>query len=188
MTDTNTAKTRTPRKTVHRLGHTAAPIDALIDGSKILRAFEVCKMLHDGGIVPTRDLLVEKTGFTPGAIDEALKQLRKMGLVSRDPASYKPIEQFAESRAISGSPLPNGAFKLEVGDDLLTLTPDEARKAGLLLQGYALDCVALLPVRMMQDRMSRMESDYRRLCRQHQNTLDENKALKAQANLPGTSN
>ena len=145
------------------MGNTVQRVDAVEDGTSMMRVFNICKTLHDGGITPTRELIAEKTGYRLTTVDEALKQLRKLGWISREPACYRPLTQFPEPRAISGSPLDDGAFKLEIGDTVLTLTPEEARQTGLLLQGHALECVALLSARIAQDRIERLEQDNRRM-------------------------
>lgn len=159
MTETKTVKTRTPSKTIHRLGTTVAKDDAIEDGTNIMRVLSVCKTLTDADIAPTRDLIAEQTGLKLLAVDEAIKHLRKLGLLSREPQSYKPIREYKENRIVSGSPLPSGEFKVELGDDVLTLTPKEARDLGLLLQGSALESAALSTQRWLMERMARLERE-----------------------------
>lgn len=159
MTETTTVKTRTPSKTIHRLGTTVAKDEAIEDGTVAMRVLGVCKILADADIAPTRDLIADRTGLKLVTVDEAIKSLRKLGLLSREPQSYRPIPQYREDRIVSGSPLPSGEFKVELGDDVLTLTPKEARDMGLILQGAALESAALSNQRWLMERMERMERE-----------------------------
>jgi len=150
---------RTRSKTIHRLGTTSSKEDAVEDGTNIIRVLDACKMLFDADMAPSRDLLAERTGLSLGAVDEAVKALRKLGLLTKEPQSYKPIPQYKENRIVSGSPLPSGEFKVELGDDVLTLTPKETRDLGMLLQGAALESAALANQRWLMERIERMERE-----------------------------
>ena len=63
MTETTTVKTRTPSKTIHRLGTTVAKDEAIEDGTVAMRVLGVCKILADADIAPTRDLIADRTGL-----------------------------------------------------------------------------------------------------------------------------
>lgn len=164
MTVTQSKKVRIAAKTIHRLGNTVGEQDAAVeDGTNIMRVLGVCKVLADADIAPTRDLIAEQTGLKLLAVDEAIKSLRKLGLLTREPQSYRPIKQYREDRIVSGSRLPDGTFKLELGDDVLHLTPNEARDSGLILQGMALESAALSGQRWLMERVQLIEQENRQL-------------------------
>ena len=50
---------------------------------------------------------------------------------------YELVESFPEPRAISKTVLPNGAAVYDIGDDVLTLSPQEARVLAELSMGAA---------------------------------------------------
>lgn len=154
------------------MGTTVQRVNALEDGTSMMRVFTVCKTLTDSGIAPTRELIAEQTGFRLTTVDEALKQLRKLGFISREPASYKPLTQFPDPRVTSGSILDDGYIKLEVGDDMMLLTPEEARRAGMILQGYALEATALLPTRALEARQDRLERSHTQQMREIRQIAD----------------
>jgi hypothetical protein len=53
------------------------------------------------------------------------------------PGIFEPIDQSVD-RAISGTMVPNGRYKLEVGDQVLDLTLREARQIAVLTGGVLL--------------------------------------------------
>ena len=65
------------------MGTTVQRVDALEDGTSMMRVFTVCKTLTDSGIAPTRELIAEQTGFRLTTVDEALKQLRSAEQVAK---------------------------------------------------------------------------------------------------------
>lgn len=129
----------------------------------MLRALNACQTLSDADIEPTRDLIAEKTGMKLVTVDEAIKKLRQLGLIERKPQCYRPVIQHAPDRATSISSLTDGMVKLEVGDEVLSLTPSEARKVGMGLMGYANDFSGLANQRSMMERISRLEHENQRM-------------------------
>lgn len=81
-----------------------------------------------------RQLLNEK--FT--VVDDAIKRLREDGLVRKIvPGIFEPVQQWGEDRPIIQIAMPDGRTKLEIGDDVLTLTPHEWQQIGLMSHGAA---------------------------------------------------
>lgn len=69
-------------------------------------------------------------------IDERLKILVNQGeLVRVKRGVYKPRVSMPPTRIISISDLPDGTVTIDIGDDVLTLTPREARTLALQLAG-----------------------------------------------------
>lgn len=85
-----------------------------------------------------RVLIAQHMGVKLSTVDDAVKRLKEDMLVrTTTPGYVEPIEQHPPSRPLSITKLPNGQCKVEVGDDLLTLTPHEAQMLGIMLHGDA---------------------------------------------------
>ena len=95
-----------------------------------------------------RDAIVQATGLPLGVVDDHIKKLRhdeRIRLVER--GVYVPVPTPREDRAISATALPDGTFKLEIGDTVEELSPREARSLGDLFGGGLLLRVNSLAVR-----------------------------------------
>ena len=85
-----------------------------------------------------RTALAAITGLKPGIVDDHVErwiekdQLRRAGA-----GELEVVEHFPATRPISKTTLPNGIVKVEVGSDLLELTPTEARTLARDLAGHA---------------------------------------------------
>lgn len=100
--------------------------------------------LHHTGQLATRKGLVKATGYKQTIVDDHTRRMReqeKIRLTSR--GHYEPIEPLREDRAVSLTALPSGLFKLEVGDEMLELTPREGRAVGALAAGIAMQFAGL---------------------------------------------
>lgn len=94
--------------------------------------------LHNRELRISRRAIAEITGIKPGIVDDHVErwvekdQLRKIGN-----GELQLVQQFPATRPIFKSSLPNGLVKVEVGSDLLELTPAEARILARDLAGHA---------------------------------------------------
>ena len=85
-----------------------------------------------------RRALADLTGLKPGIVDDHVErwiekdQLRRAGA-----GELEVVEHFPATRPISKTTLPNGIVKLEIGSDLVELTPAEARALARDLAGHA---------------------------------------------------
>lgn len=87
----------------------------------------------------TRDTLATTTGLALTTIDERVKHLVDQGLMNRvQRGVFEPVEVMPPARPIYHAVLPGNIHKLEVGDVVLTLTPQEARTMGHMLAGAAI--------------------------------------------------
>ncbi|WP_032137133.1 hypothetical protein [Kingella negevensis] len=94
--------------------------------------------LRDCGQMVTRQTLKQATGLEMSVIDDRLKVLVDDGLLLRiERGVFQPMLQYPSMRAISKTVV-NGWVKLDVGDTLLTLTPQEAMHLGRLFMGDAM--------------------------------------------------
>ena len=85
-----------------------------------------------------RTALAALTGLKPGIIDDHVERFIEKDQLRRAGAGeLEVVEQFPATRPISKTTLPNGIVKLEIGSDLVELTPAEARALARDLAGHA---------------------------------------------------
>lgn len=88
--------------------------------------------------VASRQAIVKETGLGMKSVDEAVRTLLQDELIRRPVNGvFEPVDQRPD-RAVSGTILPNGLYKLEIGDICLELTPRETRCIGELTFGKAM--------------------------------------------------
>jgi hypothetical protein len=100
--------------------------------------------LHALEQVVTRETLVEHTGLKLAIVDDRIGALIEDGKVHRvRNGVFVPAAKHPPARAISKTVLPDGRIKIEVGDDVLTLTPREDRALAALQAGVAIQFAAV---------------------------------------------
>lgn len=105
---------------------------------------EAVEDLHAQEQIVTREALAEHTGLSMSIVDDRLKVLVNDERLHRARHGvYVPVAKHPPARAISHTMLPDGMCKLEVGDDVLTLTPREQRMVGMMLAGAAMQFSAI---------------------------------------------
>lgn len=111
---------------------TAKPItstDRIYDAVRELRSLEQ---------IATRETVAELTGLKLSVVDDRLRTLVDDGRLKRLLRGiYELVEAYPPARVISKSILGNGYVKIEIGDQLLTLTPTEDRDLAMLQAGAA---------------------------------------------------
>ena len=86
----------------------------------------------------TRAVLAKLMGMKLVAVDEALRYLVNDGRIQRvGRGVYAPAKQHPEARSVSRTILPDGMTVLEIGDEVLHLTPREARMISEVMAGTA---------------------------------------------------
>ena len=84
-----------------------------------------------------RRALADITGLKPGIVDDHVERwIEKDQLRRAGNGELEVIEQFPASRPVSVTGLRSGLVKLEVGSDLLELTPTEARDIARWFHGF----------------------------------------------------
>ena len=92
------------------------------------RIFQAVRELRAMDQIATRDTVAELTGLKLSVVDDRLRTLVDDGKLKRLLRGvYELVESFPEPRAISKTVLPNGAVVYDIGDEVLTLSPQEAR-------------------------------------------------------------
>lgn len=109
-----------------------------------LRVYEAVRDLRAGEQIATRETVAELTGLKLSVVDDRLRTLVDDGQLKRLLRGvYELVETFPPSRAISKTIMGDGFVKIEIGDDLLTLTPTEDRALALLQAGAAAQVMAI---------------------------------------------
>ena len=105
--------------------------------------------LHTVGRPASRDTVQEMTGLKLTIIDDRLKYLvdGAQSLIRISRGHYEPSHEFPEARVPTLSTLQDGSVKLEIGDDMLLLTPKEARMTASMMSGLAETALAIMVTR-----------------------------------------
>ena len=117
-------------------------MDAGKSSSEII--LDAVREMHGQEQIVTRETLAEFTGLTMTKVDDLIGVLIENGLVVRvQRGVFVPAVQFPPARPISKTILPDGWVKIEIGDELLTLTPRESRMLGELSSGAGQQMAAI---------------------------------------------
>lgn len=102
------------------------------------RIYQAVRELRAMDQVATRETVAELTNLKLSVVDDRLRNLVDDGKLKRLLRGvYELVESFPEPRAISKTVLPNGAVVYDIGDDVWTLSPQEARVLAELSMGAA---------------------------------------------------
>lgn len=86
----------------------------------------------------SRQAICDFTGLKMTIVDDHVKNLKDDGEIRMVvPGIFEPVDQIPD-RAVSGTMVPNGRYKLEVGDTCLDLTLREARAVAVATGGVLL--------------------------------------------------
>lgn len=100
---------------------------------------EAVEDLHRLEQIVTRETLANYLGMKLGIIDDRLKALVADERIMRvQRGVFVPVAQHPPARQISHTELPDGTVVLDIGDEVLHLTPREARTLGSMLGGRAM--------------------------------------------------
>ncbi len=90
------------------------------------------------GQTASRASVKRMTGLKESIIDERIKDLKAQNMIRCDvPGFYEPVDQ-SPDRILSVTNLPLGRVKIELGDELLSLSPREADNLAESLAGRLL--------------------------------------------------
>lgn len=94
--------------------------------------------LHSKEIPAGCATIAKMLGIKQSVVNDALKTLADDEVIYRVANGvYAPVAQHPPARQIWKAVLPDGTVKLDIGDDVLTLTPKEARILGGLFLAEA---------------------------------------------------
>lgn len=118
--------------------------------------------LHNARRPAARPLVGQLLTMKLSVVDEAVKALKEEGLIRTVvPGIFEPVAQHPPPRAISRTTLPDGCSKVEVGDDMLTVTPHEAQLLGVMFAGDASQLHTWTEERRVGESVVRLEAQVR---------------------------
>lgn len=119
--------------------------------------------LHNAEQMVTREALQEVTGLKLTIVDDRTRVLVDEGMVIRKGRGvFVPAVQHPPARPISKTLMPDGTVKIEIGDDVLTLTPREDRLLASVQAGAALQILDI----GIEDSLLQATGDLKRRVRQ----------------------
>lgn len=102
------------------------------------RIYDAVRELRSLEQIATRETVAELTGLKQTVVDDRLRTLVDDGKLKRlIRGIYELVEDYPETRAISKTVLPTGYVKYDIGDEVITLTPNEDRVLAQLGMGAA---------------------------------------------------
>lgn len=108
------------------------------------RVYEAVRELRALDQVASRETVQELTGLKMSIVDDRMRALADDGRIRRVTRGvYEVVEVYPPARAISKTILPDGTVKYDIGDEVLTLTPAEARRLAELSVGAAQTAVMI---------------------------------------------
>ena len=102
------------------------------------QVYDAIATLCEENKIATRENIAQLTGLSLTIIDDRLKVLiDDMAIIRVQRGNFVIADQFPPPRVISKTISQNGIITLDIGDEVLKLTPREARNLGQLLMGDA---------------------------------------------------
>lgn len=138
---------------------------------------EAIEDLHNQEQIVTRTTLADLTGLQLSIIDDRLSYLVDSGQIIRvQRGVFIPAPKHRPSRIMCKMVLPDGTVKIEIGDDeVLTLTPREARNLGNLMVAEAMQYANIEMGHHMAILQSEISGQVRKLTRQVGELMDSGK-------------
>lgn len=138
---------------------------------------EAIEDLHNQEQIVTRETLSQLTDLKLSIVDDRLSYLVDSGQIIRvQRGVFIPAPKHRPARLMSKMVLPDGTVKIEIGDDeILTLTPREARHLGNLMVAEAMQYANIEMGHHMAILQSEVTSQVRKLNRQVSDLLDVGK-------------
>ncbi|MCM1958021.1 hypothetical protein NCZ17_01365 [Acinetobacter modestus] len=129
---------------------------------------EAIEDLHNQEQIVTRETLSQLTGLKLSIVDDRLSFLVDSGQIIRvQRGVFIPAPKHRPSRIMSKMVLPDGTVKIEIGDDqILTLTPREARNLGNLMVAEAMQYANIEMGHHMAILQSEVSGQVRKLSKQ----------------------
>lgn len=120
--------------------------------SSRVQVLEAIRDLYDQEIPVNSPAIARVTGLKPVTIADCIKELKERDEIwAPERGVYRPVVKHPPARAVSRTTLPDGTVKLEVGDDVLTLTPRESRMVAEAMGGSAAMLVAIESANQMAE-------------------------------------
>ena len=142
------------------LCQTAVPRDhpGMSTASTTTAIYEAAQELHAMGTEITRHTIAELTQLPTVVVDDRLRALAEDGRIKRLVRGvYAVVKQYPPTRPMSKTVLADGFVKIEIGDEVLTLTPREDRVLGGLMAGSAFVAASTAHEARLADALARLQ-------------------------------
>lgn len=142
------------------LCQTAAPRDhpGMSNASTTTAVYEAAQELHAMGTEITRHTIAELTQLPMVVVDDRLRALAEDGRIKRLVRGvYAVVKQYPPTRPMSKTVLADGFVKIEIGDEVLTLTPREDRVLAVLMAGAAFVAASTAHEARLADALARLQ-------------------------------
>ena len=142
------------------LCQTAAPRDhpGMSNASTTTAVYEAAQELHAMGTEITRHTIAELTQLPTVVVDDRLRALAEDGRIKRLVRGvYALVKQYPPTRPMSKTVLADGFVKIEIGDEVLTLTPREDRVLAVLMAGAAFVAASTAHEARLADALARLQ-------------------------------
>ena len=115
-----------------------------INRTTLQQILDTVQELHNLEQIVTREAVKEATGLPLTTVDDRLATLVDRGDITRiGRGVFVPAVRHPPARPISKTVLPDGSVKLEIGDEVLTLTPREDRHLAAMMAGSVAQLAAV---------------------------------------------
>lgn len=119
------------------------------------RVLHVISEIHESGRAASRQTIAVLLETSVGKVDEHIKKLLEAGAIRRImPGVFEPVAQMPVARAVSVTRMQGGWVKIEVGDDILTMTVEEERMLAMSVKGAAEQYHAVVTGRDLADQIA----------------------------------
>ena len=142
------------------LCQTAVPRDhpGMSTASTTTAIYEAAQELHAMGTEITRHTIAELTQLPMVVVDDRLRALAEDGRIKRLVRGvYAVVKQYPPTRPMSKTVLADGFVKIEIGDEVLTLTPREDRVLAVLMAGAAFVAASTAHEARLADALARLQ-------------------------------
>jgi DNA-binding Lrp family transcriptional regulator len=122
-----------------------------------VRVLHLIMEMHDAGRAASRQTIADLLEVSVARVDEHIKRLLEGGSIRRImPGVFEPVDMTPPARAVSVTRMHGGLVKIEVGDDILTLTLEEERLLAMSVKGAAEQFHAMVSGRDLADQVAEL--------------------------------
>lgn len=120
--------------------------------------YEAALELHAAGQEITRHSVAQLTQLKMVIVDDQLGTMVEDGRLKRLVRGiYAVVKQYPPTRPMSKTVLPDGIVKIEIGDEILTLTPREDRILAVLQAGAAFHAANIVNESRLADALAALQ-------------------------------
>ena len=142
-----------------------------INKTTLQQILDTVQELHNLEQIVTREAVREATGLALTTVDDRLATLVDRGDITRiGRGVFVPAVRHPPARPISKTVLPDGSVKLEIGDEVLALTPREDRHLAQMMAGSGQQLASIelghesaTQIAALRMRVGRLEAELRSL-------------------------